>query len=46
MIKIIYFVYSTTTDNADKLCNGREVVNLSDWSKICAWQPWWEYTIE
>ena len=46
MIKIIYFVHGTTTDNASKLCSGwKEAINC-DWRKTGDWQPGWEYIVK
>lgn len=46
MIKILYFVHGTTTDNASKLCSCWKEANRDDWSKTGDLQSGWEYTIE
>lgn len=46
MIKILYFVHDTTTDNVAKLCSGWEESNKNDWRITGDWQTGWEYIIE
>lgn len=46
MIKVLYFVHGTTTDNALKLCGGCKEAMLNIWRKTGDWQLGWEYIIE
>ena len=48
-IRILYFVHSTTTDNALEVITkgiSWDEANKNDWRKTGDWQPGWEYIIE